>query len=120
GTGLYLRVLLEDYGLTETPADESLREQLNREADSASAKALHARLAESDPQAAARIHPNDRKRIIRALEVLLTTGVSISAQQAADKKRRSPIPAHKFVVNVGREELNSRIDARVDEQLAAG
>ena len=120
GTGLYLRVLLEDYGLTETPADLEIREGLNREADLLGTGALHARLAESDPAAAAKIHPNDRKRIIRALEVLLNTGMPISRQQELDRARRNPIPARRFLLNRDRAELYARIDNRVEEQLAAG
>jgi tRNA dimethylallyltransferase len=112
--------LLEDYGLTETPADERIREELNREADSIGTPALHARLNESDPEAAAKIHPNDRKRIIRALEVLIRTGAPISEQQAADRKRRKPIPAHRFVLYVDRDTLDGRIEARVHEQLESG
>ena len=120
GTGLYLRVLLEDYGLTSTPADEAIRKDLNREADEHGTPALHARLMQSDPAAAAKIHPNDRKRIVRALEVLLRTGVPISVQQAADRERRNPIAAHKFFLHVEMRELESRIEGRVEEQLAAG
>src|SRR5688500_16602085 len=105
GTGLYLRVLLEDYGLTSTPADEAIRRELNREAEERGTATLHARLMESDPAAAAKIHPNDRKRIVRALEVLLKTGLPISAQQAADRERRKPIQAHKFFLHLERREL---------------
>lgn len=120
GTGLYLRVLLEDYGLTSTPADSRIREELERRADLAGTAALHAELEESDPGASARIHPNDRKRIIRALEVLIRTGTTISAQQEADQSERKPLPACKFVLNVERETLNSRIGDRVEEQIAHG
>ena len=120
GTGLYLRALLEDYGLTSTPADPRIREELNREADEFGTGALHAKLSQSDPAAAAKIHPNDRKRIIRALEVLLNTGDTISAQQQADRDRRNPISAHKFLLHMDRGELDRRIGERVQEQLAAG
>ncbi len=120
GTGLYLRVLLEDYGLTSTPADEGIRSELNREAEEQGTAALHARLALSDRAAAEKIHPNDRKRVVRALEVLLRTGVPISAQQAADRERRRPIPARKFFLHLELRELERLIEARVEEQLAAG
>ena len=120
GTGLYLRVLLEDYGLTSTPADEAIRSRLNREAEEQGTAALHARLTQSDPAAAEKIHPNDRKRIVRAMEVLLRTGVPISTQHAADRERRIPISAHKFFLNLERQELERRIEARVEDQLAAG
>ncbi|MCC7408630.1 MAG: tRNA (adenosine(37)-N6)-dimethylallyltransferase MiaA [Phycisphaeraceae bacterium] len=76
GTNLYLQALLE--GLFDgPPRDASLRAEL----DALSNADLHARLAAADPAAAERIHPNDRKKAIRALEVFLTTGSPISSQQ---------------------------------------
>lgn len=120
GTGLYVRVLLNDFGLTETAADPRLREALEAEAASRGAPALHARLAAVDPEAAARIHPNDRVRIVRALEVYERTGVGISVRQAEDARRRRPKSAYRFALTAGREELYRRIDARVDAMLAAG
>ena len=120
GTGFYLRALLEDYGLTATPADSQIRETLNQEADERGAAALHGRLADSDPKSAARIHPNDRKRIIRALEVLQNTGIPISEQQETDRKRRNPSPSNKCLLNRDRAELYARIENRVEEQLTFG
>src|SRR5205085_5218128 len=87
GTGLYVRALLEDFGLTATPADPVLRARLDAEAKECGAPALHARLGQVDAKAAARIHPNDRIRIVRALEVYERTGEPISAQQARDAER---------------------------------
>jgi tRNA dimethylallyltransferase len=120
GTGLYVRALLEDFGLTETPADPLLRSRLDEEAARLGPTALHARLAEVDPAAAARIHPNDRVRIVRALEVFERTGVPISQQQALDAARRLPRPARKFALTAAREELYRRIDIRVDAMMVRG
>lgn len=120
GTGLYVRVLLEDFGLTETPADSARRAALDAEALRLGVPALHARLAEVDPAAAARIHPNDRVRIVRALEVYARTGVPMSVQQARDAERRRCRPARKFALTASREALYRRIDARVDAMIAAG
>jgi tRNA dimethylallyltransferase len=120
GTGLYVRALLEDFGLTQTPADPALRDALDREAAEEGAPALHARLAEVDPEAALRIHPNDRIRIVRALEVYERTGVPISAQQAQDAEQRRARPAAKFALTAPREVLFERIDRRVDGMVEMG
>jgi tRNA dimethylallyltransferase len=120
GTGLYVRVLLDDFGLTRTPADPALRARLNAQAQELGTPALHARLAAADPQAAARIHPNDRVRIVRALEVLELTGIPISVQQAEDAQRRKPRPCRKFGLTLPREALYRRIDRRVEAMIAAG
>jgi len=82
GTGLYIKALI--YVLFEAPVvDEALRRHLRWEVDQVGAPALHRRLAQLDPRAAGRIHPNDAFRITRALEVLETTGHSISSHQQA-------------------------------------
>lgn len=120
GTGLYVRVLLDDFGLTQTPANPALRARLNAEAQELGAPVLHARLAAADPQAAARIHPNDRVRIVRALEVLELTGIPISVQQAEDAARRKPRSCQKFGLILPRAQLYRRIDRRVEAMIAAG
>jgi tRNA dimethylallyltransferase len=120
GTGLYVRVLLEDFGLTQTPPDPELRVRLEAQAQQVGAPVLHARLAGVDPQAAARIHPKDRIRIVRALEVYERTGIPMSVQHSNDAERRRPRPAIKFALTASREELYRRIDARVDAMVAAG
>lgn len=120
GTGLYVRVLLEDYGLTQTPADPDLRARLDSEATAHGAPALHRRLSAADAISAARIHPNDRIRIVRALEVYERTGVPMSVQQAQDALQREPRPAVKFGLTADRETLYQRIDARVDRMVDQG
>jgi tRNA dimethylallyltransferase len=120
GTGLYIRALLQGFGLTSTPPDIKLRTSLEREAEELGTAALHARLAEVDPEAAVKIHSNDRIRIVRALEVCLRTGRPITAQHAEDAARRRPLNALKFGLNVDRDELNRRIDARVEQMMVDG
>lgn len=120
GTGLYVRVLLEDYGLTETPPDPVLRAKLDGEADDQGAPVLHERLVELDPDAAARIHPNDRVRIVRALEVVLRTGVPISAKQAEDAVSRRTRPSIRIGLTASRDELYRRIDVRVEQMIRSG
>ena len=95
GTGLYIRALLDDWQLAETPADPALRSRLRITA-AEGPQALHRELAEVDAQSAARLHPNDSVRIVRALEVYHATGVPISELQRTDRARASHLPAHRF------------------------
>jgi tRNA dimethylallyltransferase len=120
GTGLYVKALLEGFGLTSTPADLDLRARLDAESAAHGAPALHRRLAEVDPAAASKIHPNDRIRIVRALEVFERTGEPMSAQHARDADIRVRRPSIRFGLTAPREELNERIDRRVDSMVLRG
>ena len=117
GTPLYLRALRD--GLAPLPAEDAdFRSQLLQEADTIGLAALHARLAEIDPTAAARIHPNDLRRIVRALEVAHTSGRPISAAFAPDPH---PIfETQMLVVDLPRQLLCDRIDRRVEQMFARG
>ncbi|MEN3002136.1 MAG: tRNA (adenosine(37)-N6)-dimethylallyltransferase MiaA [Armatimonadota bacterium] len=117
GTGLYLRVLLHGFSLAPPPRDPELRRQLQQQAQQQGLHTLYERLQKVDPQAAARIHPNDAVRIIRALEVYEMTGQPISAWQA---RAESELPALKFGLTMPRPLLYRRIDARVDQMMAQG
>jgi len=119
GTGLWLRALLR--GLVAVPAvDPALRMRLDAEADALGAPALHARLAQVDPQAAARIHPNDRLRIVRALEVYAQTGTALGALQAAHALGAPRYAYAMLAVDRLNDELYPRIEARVTAMLEAG
>ncbi len=119
GTILYLRALLE--GLFEGPsADPAVRAALQAEADRGGVPALHARLAEIDALAASRIHPNDLRRIVRALEVHQLTGRRISDLQTQWNRDHPAIGARFIGVRRDKEALNRRINARVKAMLAAG
>src|SRR5581483_6994518 len=120
GTGLYVRALLDDWTLAETPADSSVRAALRAELEQSGSEALHARLAALDPTTAARLHPNDAVRIVRALEVYLVTGKPIAAYQAQDRANRPSRRAHRIGLTLPRPELYARIEARVEAMLAAG
>ena len=116
GTPLYYKALF--HGLFEGPgADESVRARLREFSN----EELHRRLAAVDPAAAARIHVNDNKRLVRALEVYELTGQPISSFQT---HWDSPLPARHDAAWVGlhweTEPLNRRINARVKEMMAAG
>jgi tRNA dimethylallyltransferase len=134
GTPLYLKALL--HGLFDgPPADADLRQRLTEEAQHLGNATLHARLALVDPASAARLHPNDARRIIRALEVWELTGRPLSAWQTQwkDKERRrqgeeetrkhgdrvlsfSPC----LCLDLPRDELYARIDARVVRMFDSG
>ena len=117
GTPFYIKALL--YGLfAGPPADAAVRATLEAELAATSAVALHARLAVVDPPTAARLHPNDLRRVIRALEVFTVTGQPISALQQSWSQPPTPVPV--AVLDWPRAELYARIDARVDMMLAAG
>ena len=117
GTPLYLKALLR--GLFEGPAaDVSLRASLEQEANDLGDPALHARLAAIDGPTAARLHPNDRRRLIRAIEVH-----EITARRLSDLQQEHDRPAEGVAVIAierPRPILHARIDARVVAMVAAG
>ncbi len=121
GTGLYVRALL--LGLFEgPPASMELRAALTEQADRDGTAALHAELARVDPAAAQKIDANDRKRIIRALEVFRLTGEPMSAHQARHDHKTLPLRYPVRIVGLApdREALYRAIDARVDQMIADG
>ncbi|HET6906424.1 MAG TPA: tRNA (adenosine(37)-N6)-dimethylallyltransferase MiaA [Rhodanobacteraceae bacterium] len=119
GTGLYFRAL--ERGLSELPqADPDLRGRIAGEAQRHGWPALHARLAERDPQAAARIRPNDAQRIQRALEVIGLTGQPLSQQQGRTRARLPYRLLKLALVPADRDSLRDRIARRFDAMLAAG
>lgn len=119
GTGLYIRAAVRPFLFPDAGARPELRAGLARLAEEISPQALHLRLAEVDPEAAERIHPNDLRRIIRALEVYEATGRPISAWQRLFVQRR---PYETVFVCLTRErgELYRRIEARAEKMIAAG
>jgi len=119
GTPLYLKALLR--GLFEGPAaDWELRRELEALADSQGDEALHQRLAAVDPVSARRLHARDRRRVIRALEVRLKTGQTISDLQQQFERARPAEMCRVFALSWSREELIGRIDRRVDVMFETG
>jgi len=119
GTALYIKAML--YGLFEGPgADEKIREKLKAKAETKGLEELHQQLSKIDPQAAKRIHPNDARRIIRALEVYELTGSGISGfQQQFDAQE----PVENWtIIGLRREKQieSKRINARVKKMIEAG
>lgn len=120
GTGFYIQALLYDVDFSEEDADLKLRQKYAQLAQSEGAEALHAQLAQVDPQAAGQIHANNIKRVIRALEFYEKTGTPISAHNAAERAKQSPYGFAYFVLTDRRERLYERIDARVDAMMEQG
>jgi len=119
GTGFYLRSLLR--GLFKGPGqDPDIRARLTEEARSKGLERLHARLAGLDPTSAARIHPHDLFRIIRALEVFELTGRPISSFQAEHGLAEEPYEYFLFGLTLPRQELYARIETRTREMFASG
>lgn len=119
GTPLYLKCLLR--GLFEGPgADWDLRQEIEAELQQVGAQALHDRLALVDPLAASQIHPNDARRIVRALEVFRSTGEPISHQQVEFEDPAPSACSKVFVLRRERADQHQRIDARVDAMITDG
>jgi tRNA dimethylallyltransferase len=123
GTGLYIRAFLE--GLIRTRSvDPELRVRLEAEqaraAEEGDPARLHRRLAERDPETAAKIHPNDVRRTVRALEILEQAGEPASSVREAHGFRDRPFRVLHLAIDPGRDELDRRIDARAEQMIADG
>ncbi len=120
GTGLYLQAVIADYAFGSRGKDEALRKRLNEEAEAAGPEALHRRLEGIDPAAARKIHPRDRRRIIRALEVYALEGTPISQQVERTKKQEPPYRLLLFGLTRPRPLLYRLIEERTEAMLARG
>jgi len=120
GTPLYFKALL--HGLAEMPAaNPALRAELEARAQTQGSATLHQELAQLDPQSAARLHPNDRQRIIRALEVLHSSGQSMEHWQDQQKQAELPFRiAQLALMPDNRNWLHQRIAQRFKQMLKAG
>jgi len=119
GTPLYLKTIL--FGVFDAPpADRAFRDELARVEEQEGKGTLWNRLLENDPSAAERLHPNDLKRVIRALEVYHTTGKPISEQQTQFSAPPLVDPRRVFILTWSRETLYDRINRRVDIMLESG
>lgn len=119
GTMLYLKAATEGLGAAP-PRDEALRARLRAEAEAVGGGALHARLTEVDPETAARVHENDLRRIVRALEVFELTGQPQSSYHGQFGQTRADLDRVVFVVEREREDMDRRIDLRVEKMFDAG
>lgn len=120
GTGFYIQALLYDIDFSKEESNGEVRERLERSASLHGADFLHRQLADVDPVSAKEIHPNNLKRVIRALEFYELNGYPISEHNETQRKRTSPYDFRYFVLNDDRAALYGKIDHRVDQMLADG
>jgi tRNA dimethylallyltransferase len=119
GTGLYIKALL--YGLfDEKVSDPEIRARLKAETDARGIQSLYERLGRLDPETASRLHPNDRYRILRALEVIAATGQTISKHHKKHGFFHQPFESLKIGLEMDRTLLYERINRRVDVMISAG
>jgi tRNA dimethylallyltransferase len=119
GTPLYLKSLLRGV-FQGPPADWQFREQIERELVQLPLESLHQRLQVIDPLLALKLHPHDKRRIIRGLEVYRLTGQRLSHLQTQFDEANPPSATRVFVLTWPREVLHRRIDERVEQMFAAG
>lgn len=121
GTGLYISSLIGNLQFTPQEHSEEIRRKWREAYDRAGGEALLQKLAAIDPETATRLHPNDAGRIIRALEIWETTGVTMSEQREASTKEETPYDARIILLDAkDRAFLYDRIDRRVDDMLRRG
>ncbi len=120
GTGLYVRAVIDPYNFIPADTDWALRAKLRQQAAEAGLDALFYQLRSVDPVAAERIHQNDERRIIRALEVYQTTGQPLSFWEQQGDQQAERYDLQMFGLTRPREQLYQRITQRVDQMAAAG
>ncbi|MGM7635751.1 tRNA (adenosine(37)-N6)-dimethylallyltransferase MiaA [Bacillus sp. Hm123] len=119
GTGLYIQSVIYDYHFSDKGKDDQLRLDLEKEADSRGKQALYDELLSVDPEAASHIHPNNVRRVIRALEIYRTTGKKMSEYQA----EQQPDLLYDIVIiglTIDRALLYERINDRIDQMMDEG
>lgn len=121
GTGLYVRSLLSNVQFSEEERDEELRNELAQKAEAEGGEALLRELASFDPESAARMHPNNVGRIIRAIEIYRTTGITMTEQLKRSKLQPSPYNVCMIGLDfANRQTLYDRINRRVDAMMEQG
>lgn len=120
GTGFYIQALLYDIDFTQEGEDRKIRRELEELGEEKGAAFLHAMLREIDPEAAAEIHENNRKRVIRAIEFFRQTGEKISEHNRRERQKESPYDFLYYVLTDDRAALYERIDKRVDRMVENG
>ncbi len=120
GTGFYIQSVIYDIDFEDESPDKDYRTYLEDMAMDKGAGYMHAMLARIDPESAASIHPNNVKRVIRALEFAHENGIPISRHNAEQKERSSPFNFAYFVLERPRAEVYERINRRVDQMISDG
>ena len=120
GSGLYIKAVIERFAFSRAEADSLVRKELQEEVQNEGLAKLFQWLKKVDPEAAGRIHPNDARRIIRALEYFRVTGEPISRQWDLTRKTQGPYRVHLAGLYLPRPMLYARIEQRIDAMLVAG
>lgn len=120
GTGLYIDSLTCNMNFSETEKDDQYREELEKLALEKGNEYIHEMLKDIDMESYNKIHPNNRKRVIRALEVYKLTGKPFSSYNAGKKMYESDYDVHYYVLTMDREKLYERINLRVDIMMEKG
>ncbi len=122
GTGLYISAVTKNYAFGQKGPSSDLRQMYEQLAAAEGLEKLYARLKSIDPEAASKIHPNDKKRIIRALEVYTLEGKPISRQVTNTESRQQSIPYKTLIfgLDMDREALYERIEKRVEMMFRHG
>lgn len=120
GTGLYINSLLNNLDFTESISDEAFRREMQSLAEEKGRPYVHGLLENIDPASCRRLHPNDLRRVIRALEVYKHTGKPISYFQEESKKLPPRYQYAYIALTMEREKLYKRIEQRVDLMIAQG
>jgi tRNA dimethylallyltransferase len=119
GTGLYIQSVIYDYQFSDAPSDDNYRRRLEKFAQERGVVALHEKLKKIDPYSAERIHPNNVRRVIRAMEIFYCTGKTMTEWQ----KQQTPDLLYDVALvglTMEREQLYRRINERVDQMMAEG
>jgi tRNA dimethylallyltransferase len=120
GTGLYINSVVDDVTFGETETDYKMREELSELAKEKGNQFIWEKLKEIDPVSAKRLHPNNLRRIIRAIEFYNITGTTISSHQEMTKQHEGRYDPLMFCINYDRDKLYARINARVDIMMKDG
>lgn len=120
GTGLYIDTLIYGIEFQDEEIDEEYRKQLNEIAEKEGLEKLYEKAVEIDSKAMEKISKNDRKRIIRVLEIYHKTGKTKTEQEKESRKNEVKYDYQVFAITIEREKLYQRIEKRVDEMLAQG
>lgn len=120
GTGLYIDTLIHGVKLAENAFDEKIRARLEAEADKNGKIAMYEELCKIDPESAAKLHPNDLKRVIRALEIYENTGITKTESDRLSNSGQKVFDYLYFAIETEREILYNKINMRVDKMVEQG
>ncbi len=120
GTGLYIQSLVDNVEFTESKSSPEIREELSQLAKEKGNEFVHEMLKEIDPEMAEKVHPNNIKRVIRAIEIFKTSGVTLTRQNELSKQNPSPYEFIMIALSGNREKMYERINKRVDKMFDLG